>query len=104
MKGHVNTVKDMVISKGRGVIKEHPSHTSKGPTNVNMDNRTDHKGKGVIKENPAKANTKDNANQKDGNNSNNSYSTITHTSSVTLRVERELTLIIILLSSKILLT
>ena len=65
----------MGITKGLGVIKEHHAHTSKGPTNINTDKRTDHKGKGVIKENPAKASTKNNANQKDGNNSNNSYST-----------------------------
>ena len=65
----------MGIAKDRGVIKEHPTHTSKGPTNVNTDNITEHLGKGVIKENPAKANTIDNANQKNGNDLNNSHVT-----------------------------
>ena len=68
----------------------HPAHTNKGLTNVNTDKIPDPKvkvthrmapastekghgnakGRGVIEKNPAKANTNDNANQKDGNNSN----------------------------------
>ena len=68
LKGHAFTLKDMGIDRGRGVIKEHPTLTSKGPANVNTDNITEYKGEGVIKENPALT-------PNNGNNSNNSHVT-----------------------------
>ena len=59
----------MGIAKDGGVIKEHPTLTSKSPTNVNTDNNiNEHKGEGVIKENPALT-------LNYGNNSNNSHVT-----------------------------